>query len=538
MKTKLAVCVASLWMVQAASAQGRAVEVQRRPITPEMAASMSIQDQAKARFLQMLRTNPEIGTARINVDASQFSKDAAAAAFYPKISIGANASSSSTVSNRQSTDISVVQPIYTGGRLTAKSKAAETSGTLAQGQFDKTVQDVVLDAMLAHSNLSRMALLVDASRAAERAVAELLVLEEKRVQLGGSGLTDAQFARARLAVTQDRLANYEGQFEEARATYFRYFSSYPQGYSLPELEVPRSMFPANVDEAATKGLFANPEIRIAETQIVKSRYDYKAENASLYPSLNVVGVQSFFGEADPFTGKDSDSSVNLRLSYSAFSGGEQIAKVNQAAAAIETRRSQLAAAKLRVEESVRFQWGKWVAGEGRSRTLLAAQTDSLQVFKNRKRLRDFGRETVIVMLDAQVEYFNVLIAYINARFDQRDAGIRLLHAMGQVMPTAGNEANWFAQFFTDQSERKRLESSLKATEEIASSPSDEKIAEKLGINVNARELREAERFVLTPSQQLDVRQRVETDKRVRGSVGENSLRPSLKSDSALDPRFY
>ena len=432
----------------------------------------------------------------------------------------------------------MVQPVYTGGRLTADTKSAEAGGTLAEHQFDKTVQDVVLDAMLAHSTLTRNALLVDASRAAERAVAELLALEEKRVELGGSGLTDAQFARARLAVTQDRLANFEGQFEEARATYFRYFGAYPQGYSLPELEVPRSMFPATVDDAATQGLFANPQIRVAETRIVKARYDYNSENASLYPSVNVVGVQSYFGEPDPITGEDSNSSINLRLSYSAFSGGEQIARVNQAAATVETRRSQLAAARLRVEESVRFQWGKLTAGEGRSRTLLAAQTDSLQVFKNRKRLRDFGRETVIVMLDAQVEYFNVLIAYINARFDQRDAGIRLLHALGQMRPTPGNEGNWFAQFFTEDTERKRLESSLKATEAIASSPSDEKIAERLGISVSAQEVREAERFVLTPSQRLGIIERVEKDKEVRGSMGEQSLRPSLKADPALDPRFY
>ncbi|MFN7505339.1 MAG: TolC family protein, partial [Limnobacter sp.] len=302
-------------------------EFRARRIAPSEAANMSKEELTKVRFLNMLRTNPEIVTSRINVNASQFIEDGARAAYFPRITVGANASSSSTVTNRQSTDITVTQPLYTAGRITARVKAAETDGTIADGQFVKTIQDVVLEGFLASSTLSRNALLVEASRAAEAAVAQLLALEERRVELGGSGITDAQFAKARLAVTRDRLVNFEGQFEEARATYFRYFGAYPEGYNVPELEIQRNMLPQLVDEAVTKALFSNPEIRVAESQIVKARHNYTAEDASLYPSLNLVGIQQFFGEPDPFTGDRTDSSVNLRLQYSAFSGGEQVARV-------------------------------------------------------------------------------------------------------------------------------------------------------------------------------------------------------------------
>ncbi|HEX4917491.1 MAG TPA: TolC family protein [Limnobacter sp.] len=513
------------------------IQTRARRIAPADAATMSKEELTKVRFMNMLRTNPEIVTSRINVNASQFIEDGARAAYFPRITVGANASSSSTVTNRQSTDITVTQPIYTAGRITARVKAAETDGTIADANFVKTVQDVVLEGFLAHSTLTRNALLVEASRAAEAAVSQLLALEQRRVELGGSGVTDAQFAKARLAVTQDRLVNYEGQFEEARATYFRYFGAYPEGYNIPELEIRRDMLPAQVDDAVTKALFSNPEIRVAESQIVKARHTYTAEEASLYPSLNLVGIQQFFGEPDPFTGRDDDSSVNLRLSYSAFSGGEQVARVNQAAATIDTRRAQLSAARLRVEESVRFQWGKWSAGQSRAQTLRGAYSDSLQVFKNRKRLRDFGRETVIVMLDAQVEYFNVLIAYINAVFDARDASFRLMHSMGLMMPTPGAESDWFALFFSDLPERQRLEKSLEETANIASSPLDDKIAEKLGIEVTPGELEKASGFVLTPTQSMNA-QREASKSRIGQTDAERNLKPSLKPAPILDPRFY
>ncbi|MCQ8897271.1 TolC family protein [Limnobacter humi] len=508
-----------------------------RRISPAEAADMSIPDQAKFRFLNMLRTNPEIATSRINLNAQQYVEDAARAAYYPKLTVGANASSSSTVTNRQSTDITVTQPIYTAGRIGARVDAALADETIAQGQFNKTVQDVVLESFIASNNLSRNSLLVDASRAAVSAVSQLLALEEKRVELGGSGITDAQFAKARLAVTQDRLVNYEGQLDESRATYFKYFGAYPEGYNVPELEITKTMLPPNLDDAVNKALFANPDIRVAEVQITKAKHNYKAEDASLYPSLNLVGIQQFFGEKDPFTGKNTDSSVNLRLSYSAFSGGEQVARVNQAAATIDTRRTQLTSSRMRVEESVRFQWGRYLAGTARSNTLRNAYADSLQVFKNRKRLRDFGRETVIVMLDAQVEYFNVLIAYVNAVFDAREAGFRLMHAMGQMMPTAGAEATWFAQFFAQQTERARLEESLKATADIASSPADQDIAKRLGLDVSQKEIQKASEFTLTPAQRLQVEREAEKV-RVAPSDNEKGLKPKLRAAPILDPRFY
>lgn len=93
-----------------------------RRIQPAQAANMSKEELTKVRFLNMLRTNPEIVTSRINVNASQFIEDGARAAYFPRITVGANASSSSTVTNRQSTDITVTQPIYTAGRTSGRGR--------------------------------------------------------------------------------------------------------------------------------------------------------------------------------------------------------------------------------------------------------------------------------------------------------------------------------------------------------------------------------------------------------------------------------
>jgi len=86
-------------------------------------------------------------------------------------------------------------------------------------------------------------------------------------------------------------------------------------------------------------------------------------------------------------------------------------------------------------------------------------------------------------------------------------------------------------------ERERLESSLKDTADIASSPADQKIAEKLGLDVSQTEVEKAAGFVLTPAQRLEVEKSSERS-RVQGSAAEKELRPNLKPAPVLDPRFY
>jgi adhesin transport system outer membrane protein len=54
--------------------------------------------------------------------------------------------------------------------------------------------------------------------------------------------------------------------------------------------------------------------------------------------------------------------------------------------------------------------------------------------QNRKRLRDAGRETVMSVLDSEVEYYGVLANRVNALNDTRIASYRLLAATGALTP--------------------------------------------------------------------------------------------------------
>lgn len=489
-------------------------------------------DVVRQRFINMLQLNPDISAARVATMSTEFGRDAAMAGFYPKLSVGANANSSSTINNRQSTDITIRQPVYSGGRLTARLRQAEVDAQLSFSNLDRVTQDTVLEAMVAHVQLQRQALLVRAAKGGLDAVNDLLKLEERRLELGGGGVTDAQFAKARGAVAADRLATFEGQLDEARAAYLRYFYQLSDPLQLPELDVAPKLISGSLEELVRRALEINPQISQTELQITRARYNYEAEYASLFPTVEVVGVQQFFKERDPFTGREQDSSVNLRFNYAAFSGGEQTAKIGRAAADVDAQRVQQVSARLKVEEGVRLQYGRRIAAVNRAKTLELATDDALSVFRNRKRLRDFGRETAIAMLDAQVEYFNVLIAYLNAVFDARVANLRLLHALGEMRPSA-DPAPWLESFYSRSSERVKLDRRLKASEEVARAKSDRMVADELGIQVDPETVEKASRYFLSPDMELKLNKR--PGKPPQTTNREQTTKPTLRYSTDIAP---
>ncbi len=493
---------------------------------------MTGRDVVRVRFINMLQLNPDISAARVATQSTEFGRDAAIAGFYPKLSVGANANSSSTINNRQSTDVTVRQPLYSGGRLTARLRQAEVDAQLAFSNLDRITQDTVLEGLVAHVQLQRQALLVRAAKGGLDAVNDLLKLEERRLELGGGGITDAQFAKARGAVAADRLATFEGQLDEARAAYLRYFYQISDPMQLPELEVSPKLLTGSMEELVKRALEINPQITQTEMQITRARFNYEAEFAALYPTVEVVGVQQFFKEKDPFTGRDQDSSVNLRFNYAAFSGGEQTARIGRAAADVDAQRVQQISARLKVEEGVRLQYSRKLAALARAKTLEAATDDALAVFRNRKRLRDFGRETAIAMLDAQVEYFNVLIAYLNAVFDARIANLRLLHAVGEMRPAA-DPAPWLENFYSRSSERVKLERRLKASEEVARAKTDRNVADELGIQVDPESAERAGRYFLSPDTELKMNKR--SGKAPAVSNREQSTTPALRYSTDIAP---
>jgi hypothetical protein len=116
-------------------------------------------------------------------------------------------------------------------------------------------------------------------------------------------------------------------------------------------------------------------------------------------------------------------------------------------AEVENQEAKLEGVKLNLFELTSASWSRTVSGRERERQLMEAVSTSGQAFRGRRRLLEFGRDTLPQVLDAQLEYYNLLFDYVDAVFDLRVNELRLARTTGELRidPEGGNE--WVDRVF-------------------------------------------------------------------------------------------
>lgn len=129
-----------------------------------------------------------------------------------------------------------------------------------------------------------------------------------------------------------------------------------------------------------------------------------------------------------------ETSLLFKFSWNIYAGGETANLYAAAAKDHEEQVDRLAVTRNKVMESIRVAWNQMINGNERLELLDSAASIAKDVMDNRKRLRDAGKEPAINVLDSEVEYYGVLANKVNALFDTRINGYRLLALLGELTP--------------------------------------------------------------------------------------------------------
>jgi adhesin transport system outer membrane protein len=151
------------------------------------------------------------------------------------------------------------------------------------------------------------------------------------------------------------------------------------------------------------------------------------------PSIDLVASRTRDNEVNALA-RRAESSLLLKFSWPLYSGFETKHRVAAASSQHQAVFEREAAVRNKQDESVRVAWNQLQSGQEREGMLESAATITFDVMQNRKRLRDAGRETVMSVLDSEVEYYGVLANRVNALNDTRIASYRLLAATGALTP--------------------------------------------------------------------------------------------------------
>lgn len=420
--------------------------------TPSLQASGDVQ-RIKKVLQQLALDHPEVLSAQAAADTSGFELEAARQARYPRFKVGsATGSYNSGADGASSQSYQLItaearMSLLDGGAMSARVRAAEAGSLAQQEAAGSTSQKVVLDAITAYLQLQRFDLQRELAGNATRVVAELSRAEQRRVQLGATGQNDLRMAAARQASIAARESNFAAQRDEALAKFQSYFGFEPDPRRLPVLATPASWLIDTQAEALRRAESRSTELAEGRGRVQKAEALVDQQEASVWPTVEAVVVKT----KDPRGVSPSEPTrAALELNWNFGSGFDRQLRVKSALAEVENQRAKLDGAQRALFEATASAWGRSQSGRERERQLLEAVRESGEAFRGRRRLLEFGRETLPNVLDAQLDYYTLLQDYIDAVFDQRITEFRLARATGELRVLPDMHNPWVDRVFGSQ----------------------------------------------------------------------------------------
>ncbi len=328
--------------------------------------------------------------------------------------------------------VTVTQTLYNGNKTANSVRVAELQVQSGREALRNVGQGVLLDAVVAYTNVLANQSLVEAQRANVTSLRETLGIAQKRLNAGDVTPTDTSQAEARLARGQADLNAAEVNLAISQATYTQVIGAAPS--RLSPAEPMDRLLPRNRDDAVNQAFKAHPAVLAAGYDVDVATTTIKVAESSLLPTLTLQGSASKSSQSDPTLGTfgTDQASIVGQLSAPIYDGGLGAAQTRQA--------KELSSVSRLVLEQVRNQArtavvGAWVSNEGAKTAVSAAEAEVRAAgvaLQGVQREAQGGQRTTVDVLNSQQDLVQAKARLIGAQRDRVIASYSLLSAIGRL----------------------------------------------------------------------------------------------------------
>ena len=387
------------------------------------------------------RTNPGIEAQRASMRSVDEVYAQARAGFGPTISVSFGKAYQSTdigsTTNQAETDtsqVSLSQQLYSGGRLTARLEAANRQVRAAQQSLRGVEMDFLTRVVAAYSGMRRDLEIVRISQETVDALQkkledELTLFGERR-----NSMTDVEQSRSRLASAQTQLLLARDQLDQSRARYVAIVGDIPQSLEA-EPDIPG--LPNSLDDAIAAAEGNNPELlraleveRVSRARVAEARAGRRF-SVGMRASAGVNPVVPYRSSPE-----EESVSVSLQLTQPIFTGGLTTSYVRQALE--DNRRDFLLVQDTRrgLIQDVSVAWSQLNTARLALKSRELEMKSAEAAFRGVRIEERYGQRSTIEVLNAQLEMQNAQSALVRERFNEYVARVRLLATVGVLKPEA------------------------------------------------------------------------------------------------------
>lgn len=322
--------------------------------------------------------------------------------------------------------LSVVQPIYQGGRVKALKRQAKAGIMAARAGLENAENSIFLSAANAYVDILRDEEAANIRRNNVRVLTRQLTAANERFNVGEGTRTDIAQSESRLAASEAGLAQADAQLEISRALFVRIVGRLPNQLT----PAPDFVLPVSLDQAMSLARNNNPQLLAANYNELAGSAAIDVAKAAGRPTLSLQG--SLAGSRQTILGlsETDQATIGAQLNIPLFSGGGNASRVRQAKhvkarLSFETRDTERA-----VDQTVTQVWAQMGAArrivETSKRQVAAAEI----AFEGVSLEQQVGTRTQLDVLDAEQETLNAKLNLINAERDFDASVFQLLSTIG------------------------------------------------------------------------------------------------------------
>jgi outer membrane protein TolC len=330
------------------------------------------------------------------------------------------------------TSIELTQPIYTGGKLSARIGQAESMASAEQLASSHVLEQVAFETITAFVNLAKAREQVGLLTKARDTTAEHLELAEAYARQGL--ILDAEVLKATvfLAEMEELLATATNGARLAEAALnFQLGAAQSIPRSLAAMPPPPAA-DGSLEEWAAAALDRRRDLRAARSKLEAGRLEEKASRSGYLPEIGAMGKYEFYDDTI-FGGNGRSGSIVAFARINLYRGGSD--RAAKAAARHET--ASFEADIERFEEGVLLEVEQALQDLATARIRQDTAAESLAAAREALRVREQrfkqGLDKMIDLLDAETALREAELRELIARFDISLTSYRLLFASGSSL---------------------------------------------------------------------------------------------------------
>jgi outer membrane protein len=327
-----------------------------------------------------------------------------------------------------SIDLSVVQPLYSGGLLAAQIRGAKANIYAGREGLRQAEGQLILNVITAYCDVRRDRETVRIVKEEIAFLADAAAETGARGRVGAVSKTDVAEAQARLLVSQADLGQAQSRLSQSNAEYLNVVGENP-GQLEPEPPLPG--LPASVDAAFDTALANNPQLLQAVETEAAAREKVTQAKTAYRPTIS-MRVDAQVIPTQPYLPHQYDRNVTgaLVITQPLFTSGATASKVRQAADQDTQAALNVESIRRGVVRVISDTWSQRLSAE-RTAELQARQVELERTSVEGNRLEErAGLRTTVDLLNAEQELVNTQIGLLQSKHDAYVASATLLETMG------------------------------------------------------------------------------------------------------------